>query len=508
MIRIILLTAIRQRLASMVLGLTGIVHGEIVTETIVPGVLRTTVVGVPAKTRPRVLLISIAESDGPLALAAREYEKHYNENAKKQRSMELELIRVTAPGTVRFPPDGDAYRDQTAAAHAVWRELLVRMPDVLVITEPPPLGLVEALAADPRTKGIEVQRVAAKNGMIGRIKAPGANSSPVGQTEWQARMSRSPMEVARELERHYGHELGEAVYIPAVAIMARLRLGPDALAEAEQLAARFVNGSSDSLARASGSHLAGHLLFADLAERTGKPEYVRRVDAAATMGFDPSTGVALEAMPFHNRMSDAVFMGCPILVKAATLTGKREYLDMALRHYRFMRALDMRADGLWRHSPRDESAWGRGNAFALLGLALTLEDLPRDHPAFDEMLTDFRTHAAALVRQQTSDGMWRQIVDDSESYREYTATAMIGTALLKGIRRGWLGAESYQGAVERAWTGVKARTWADGTLMDVCESTGAQASREEYLRRKAILGRDARGGAMGLLFATELAVGR
>ncbi len=92
--------------------------------------------------------------------------------------------------------------------------------------------------------------------------------------------------------------------------------------------------------------------------RTDNPAYVKLVRAAADMGFSPS-GEMLESMPMHGRMSDSVFMGCPILVKAGKLTGERKYYGMAARHFRFMRKLDQRADGLWRHSPLDEAAWGR-----------------------------------------------------------------------------------------------------------------------------------------------------
>jgi hypothetical protein len=39
----------------------------------------------------------------------------------------------------------------------------------------------------------------------------------------------------------------------------------------------------------------------------------------------------------------------------------------------------------------------------------------------------------------------------------------------------------------------------------VCESTNKQPSLDAYLYRAAILGQDPRGGAMALLFATEMA---
>ena len=99
--------------------------------------------------------------------------------------------------------------------------------------------------------------------------------------------------------------------------------------------------------------------------------------------------------------------------------------------------------------------------------------------------------------------MWREVIDQRGAYSEYSATAMIATAMLTGIRHGWLESATYQPRVDLAWRAILARTSPDGRLMDVCESTGKQKSLKDYLRRAAILDRDARGGAMGLLLATE-----
>jgi hypothetical protein len=77
--------------------------------------------------------------------------------------------------------------------------------------------------------------------------------------------------------------------------------------------------------------------------------------------------------------------------------------------------------------------------------------------------------------------------------------------MLRGVRRGWLDADTYQPRVDAAWRGVLARTGSDGSLVDVCESTNKQESLEAYLNRAAILGRDERGGGMMLIFATEMA---
>jgi hypothetical protein len=52
---------------------------------------------------------------------------------------------------------------------------------------------------------------------------------------------------------------------------------------------------------------------------------------------------------------------------------------------------------------------------------------------------------------------------------------------------------------------VLARTAPDGVLLDVCESTNKQQTLADYVWRAAILDKDPRGGAMALMFATEMA---
>jgi hypothetical protein len=54
---------------------------------------------------------------------------------------------------------------------------------------------------------------------------------------------------------------------------------------------------------------------------------------------------------------------------------------------------------------------------------------------------------------------------------------------------------------------VNSRAASSGVLIDVCESTARFTTLQEYLQRAAILGEDPRGGAMALLFATELMAG-
>jgi unsaturated rhamnogalacturonyl hydrolase len=109
----------------------------------------------------------------------------------------------------------------------------------------------------------------------------------------------------------------------------------------------------------------------------------------------------------------------------------------------------------------------------------------------------------AMLAHQTDDGAWRQVVDDPAAYKELTVTAMTVAAMARGVRRGWLD-RGIVPAIDRGWRAVLARVSADGTLRDVCTSTGAGPSREYYLSRPAINGGDDRGGAMVLLAALEV----
>jgi rhamnogalacturonyl hydrolase YesR len=235
----------------------------------------------------------------------------------------------------------------------------------------------------------------------------------------------------------------------------------------------FLDGTQDSFARPSQGALAGHLLFAELAKRTGDARAAALVRRVADSGFNEK-GELRDFMPLHGGWSDSVFMDIPILAKAGSLTGEQKYFDMAARHLWFMQKLVQRPDGLYRHQASTDAAWGRGNAFPALGLALTLSDFPKNHPEFDPMLRAFQRHMSVLAPLQDPHGMWREVVDHPGAYPEYSATAMIATAVLRGIRNGWLDKAVYQPIVDKAWQAILVRTGSDGVLVDVCESTGTR----------------------------------
>ena len=429
----------------------------------------------------------------------------YDAMSKERRRFRLIALPVANPDgrALQFPPSGVAYRDN-AESHVLWRWIGIQAPDLVMVMGESGAGLAEALPQN-------------SVGFVGKIPAAQVLSTRAGvldslpaqipfseaHLEIDRRRSRSPRAVAEQLATVYGRDFNQVGYIPAMALIAQLRLGNTA--DVMRLVEPYLTGARDSFAMPSQSSLAAHMLFYEIARRTGDERAAKLVLRAAGSGFT-ADGSLREFMPLHGGWSDSLFMDIPILAKAGALSGDRRYFDMAARHFAFMQKIVGRPDGLYRHQASAEAAWGRGNGFAALGLALTLTDFPKDHPEYPALLAAFQKHMQALSRYQDENGMFREVIDYPGAYPEYSGTSMIATAMVRGIRKGWLEASVYQPVVDRAWKAIVVRTASDGRLFDVAESTGTRGlTSSDYLRRTAILDRDPRGGAFAMIFATEVA---
>jgi rhamnogalacturonyl hydrolase YesR len=476
--------------------------GEVTSIGLAQGGARIDAITEPAPSDvPTVLIVGGLSGVDASVAAVRDAIADFEQRGR--HDVRLIAIPLANPQGVRleFPPTGTAYRDHPES-HVLWRWVGLHAPDLVLIAGRDEFGLARALSHEavaevgPIPARVGLSRDALSPARIGHL-APSA-----AHVELERRRARSPLALAHELAMYYGHDFSAPLYIQAIALIGQLRLGH--LDEVRQLAEPYVNGTRDSLERPNSLVLGGHILFSELARRTGDPRYLARVRAAADLGFD-ANGNMKESMPYHGGFSDSIFMGTAIVAQAGALTGERKYFDLAVRHVDFMRQLVLRPDGLYRHHPPTDAAWGRANAFPALGLTLLLSELPPSHPDYPRMLKDYRDLMAALLPYQDADGMWHNVIDYPGAYAEFSATAMIAFAMLRGTERGWLTDASYSRAVQRAWRGVLERVGPEGHLVDVCESTATATSLDEYLHRAAILGPDPRGGAMALLLATELA---
>ena len=199
-----------------------------------------------------------------------------------------------------------------------------------------------------------------------------------------------------------------------------------------------------------------------------------------------------------------MFMSASILARTGRMQGRAQDLDrLALMLVSYAQRLQ-REDGLFVHFTDGRIPWGRGNGFAALGITEALTSIPSNHPARRPLLEIYRRHMNGMKAMQAPDGMWRQVVDEPGAYREQSVTAMMVAAMARGIRLGWIDSKTYRPLVERAWRALAAHITSDGGIVDICASTGSQATLRQYLDRPAVSGFDDRGGAMGLLAAVEM----
>ncbi|WP_114951956.1 glycoside hydrolase family 88/105 protein [Sphingosinicella terrae] len=204
---------------------------------------------------------------------------------------------------------------------------------------------------------------------------------------------------------------------------------------------------------------------------------------------------------------DDIWMIGALQVQAWRVTGEGRYLDRAAQTARLYVSRLQQPNGLFHHGPEAPFFWGRGNGWVAAGLAEILSELPADHPDRPALAAAFRRMMAALLRHQAEDGMWRQLIDYPDAWKETSATAMFGYAMAVGVRRGILAEPAYVQAHRRAWTALAAYVGADGQLSQVCAGTGQSADADYYLARPVVTG-DLHGQAALLWFAAELAEAR
>jgi hypothetical protein len=319
------------------------------------------------------------------------------------------------------------------------------------------------------------------------------------------RAARPPLEIAKVLAARYP-AAPSISYIPALAWIKTLELsartGETAL-RAKVLAQiqPWLSGDKPLLGdRIQLTTVAGTMVFAELAKTDPANTAAQRL---AIEGAEAALKEKDGGLPQYGQgWTDDMFMTAAILARTGSMPDRGRDLDRAAQLLIAYAGRLQQPDGIFNHATDGPAAWGRGNGFAAFGLMETLTTLPAAHPSRAALLAIFVKQMKGLAAWQAPDGMWREIIDRPGAYREETATAMILTAMTRGMRLGWID-RSYAPVADRAWRALAAHIIEDGGLVDVCSGTGAGPTARYYFDRPAIEGPDDRGGAMALVAAME-----
>jgi rhamnogalacturonyl hydrolase YesR/catechol 2,3-dioxygenase-like lactoylglutathione lyase family enzyme len=200
---------------------------------------------------------------------------------------------------------------------------------------------------------------------------------------------------------------------------------------------------------------------------------------------------------------DDMYMETLVQVQAFRATGDAKYLDRSsLEMVAYLDKLQM-PSGLFYHEPEVKYYWGRGNGWVAAGMAELLSSLPEEHPRRARILEGYRKMMKALVESQGADGMWRQLIDRSDSWPETSSTGMFTFAMITGVKHGWLDAATYGPAARKAWLALAGYVDQNADVTSICTGTNKLDDLDYYLARPRRTG-DFHGQAPVLWAASAL----
>ncbi|WP_423736470.1 glycoside hydrolase family 88/105 protein [Chitinophaga caseinilytica] len=200
---------------------------------------------------------------------------------------------------------------------------------------------------------------------------------------------------------------------------------------------------------------------------------------------------------------DDMFMITAVQSQATRATGDRSYIDRAANEMILYLDSLQQPNGLFYHAPSAPFFWGRGNGWMAAGMSELLRSVPKDNPNRPRILKAYQTMMASLLKYQADDGMWHQLIDDPQSWKETSCTGMFAFAMISGVKNGWLDAKTYGPAARKAWLSLITYLDENSDIRNVCEGTNMKNDHQYYLDRKRLTG-DLHGQAPLLWCATAL----
>lgn len=200
---------------------------------------------------------------------------------------------------------------------------------------------------------------------------------------------------------------------------------------------------------------------------------------------------------------DDTYMVAMLQMQAYRATGEIKYADRAALQVAAYLDKLQQPSGLFFHGPECPFYWGRGNGWVASALTEVLKSLPKDHPKRGRIMDGYLKMMSTLLKYQSENGMWRQLIDYQYSWPESSCTAMFTYATITGTKHGWLEGDEYRPAVQKAWNALCAHLDGDANLREICTGTGQRDNIDYYLNRPRVLG-DLHGQAPMLWCVCEL----
>jgi unsaturated rhamnogalacturonyl hydrolase len=235
---------------------------------------------------------------------------------------------------------------------------------------------------------------------------------------------------------------------------------------------------------------------------------------------------------------DAIHMSMPAFAKLSvlnsnvlsTLKTNYTYSPQMYSYFHNIQSVYGRSNGLynatdhlwWRDTnflanytasdgTKQKCYWSRGNGWAFVALARTMDVLPTNDLHYAEYLQTFKDMAAALKAVQRSDGFWNVNLAYTNDYPgpESSGTACFTYGLAWGILHGCLDTNTYLPAVINGWNALAIgalhhSTGADNGFLGYEQGSGSQPSSAQPVTYTSVPDFDDFGLGLFLLAGSQI----
>lgn len=191
---------------------------------------------------------------------------------------------------------------------------------------------------------------------------------------------------------------------------------------------------------------------------------------------------------------DDMFMGIPFLVQASkfskTKKDKESFMnDAALMVLNFNKFVWDKSANLYMHANYSQEKnvklphWSRANGWGIWATTEVLMNLDKNSKYYQPILEHYRKHVESLIKYQTTNGAWRNVLDRADSQEEISGTAIFTMAIARGITFGWLDSTKYQPIAMKGWNYVKSNIEPSGIVHNICVGTMCSEDENYYVNR-------------------------
>lgn len=182
--------------------------------------------------------------------------------------------------------------------------------------------------------------------------------------------------------------------------------------------------------------------------------------------------------------ADTLFMAAFFMLRVGIKTKDEVLIEDALNQYYWhINYLQDEESSLWFHGynniNKDHMSgfyWGRANAWAAYTMSQVLGRLPEWYlyPKCMDIDCALRDQLSSIKRLQTNNGLWRTLLDDSQSYEEVSATCGIAAAMIDNKN------PLHSKYVQKALKGVLENISEDGRVLGVSGGTAVMKDSDGY----------------------------